>query len=87
MSILGMQSGYKDSSQCWKEVFKDLIRRGVDPVAIQIGVMDGLPGLESVFREVFVNAKTGRCWVHSLRNALSKTPKRLQDAFIQLAQR
>ena len=85
MSILGMQPGHKDSAQCWGEIFKDLIRRGLDPLAVKIGIMDGLPGLESVFRENFINSVTARCWVHSLRNTLAKTPKRLQEAFLLLA--
>jgi len=47
--------------------------------------MDGLPGLEKVFREEFPNAVTQRCWVHSLKNALNKCPKRLREAFKLLA--
>ena len=85
MSILAMQPGHKDSADCWREVFKDLVVRGLNPQAVQIGIMDGLPGLEAAFRESFVNAKTARCWVHSLRNALAKTPERLREAFKVLA--
>lgn len=85
MSILAMQPGHKDSADCWKEVFKDLVVRGLNPQSVQIGIMDGLPGLETAFRESFVNAKTARCWVHSLRNALAKTPERLREAFKLLA--
>ena len=47
--------------------------------------MDGLPGLERVFREEFPNAVTARCWAHSMRNALAKAPARLRDAFKQFA--
>lgn len=85
MSILAMQPGHKDSADCWREVFKDLVVRGLNPQAVQIGIMDGLPGLEAAFRESFVNAKSARCWVHSLRNALAKTPERLREAFKVLA--
>lgn len=85
MSILAMQPGQKDNADCWREVFKDLVIRGLNPAQVRIGVMDGLPGLESAFRESFVNAVTARCWVHSLRNALAKTPERLRIAFKHLA--
>lgn len=81
MSILAMQPGHKDSAECWTEVFKDLVVRGLNPQSVQIGIMDGLPGLETAFRESFVNAKTARCWAHSLRNAMAKTPERLRVAF------
>jgi transposase-like protein len=87
MSILSMQSGHKDSAECWREIFKDLIKRGLDSSFVKIGIMDGLPGLESVFCECFPSAVSARCWVHALRNALAKTPKRLQDAFKSLADR
>lgn len=87
MSILAMQPGYKDKAECWREVFKDLIKRGLDSQAVRIGIMDGLPGLETVFSETFPLAITGRCWVHSLRNALAKTPERLRVAFKSLAHR
>jgi len=85
MSILAMQPGHKDNAQCWNEVFKDLVVRGLNPAHVRIGIMDGLPGLESAFRENFVSAVTARCWVHSLRNALAKTPERLRVAFKGLA--
>lgn len=84
-SILAIEPGFKDSASCWKTVFSSLIERGLDASAVKLGIMDGLSGLESSFKEVFSNAKTQRCWVHSLRNALNKCPKRLQDSFKGLA--
>ncbi|MBK7892797.1 MAG: IS256 family transposase [Bdellovibrionales bacterium] len=85
MSILTIQPGQKDNAESWREAFKDLIKRGLDPDAVQIGVMDGLPGLENAFRESFTKAVTGRCWVHSLRNAMAKVPERLREPFKKLA--
>lgn len=85
MSILSISPGYKDNAESWREVFKDLVKRGLDPQAVQIGVMDGLPGLETAFKESFVRAVTARCWVHSLKNATAKVPERLRPAFKKLA--
>src|SRR3990167_2437448 len=53
--------------------------------AIRLGVMDGLPGLESAFRENFSNAVTQMCWVHALRNAVAKAPERLREPFKALS--
>jgi putative transposase len=39
---------------------------------VQLGIMDGLSGLEKVFQEEFANAKIQRCHVHVSRNVLSK---------------
>ena len=85
MSLLALQPGNKDDATSWEQVFKDLIARGLDPHAVQIGVMDGLPGLETKFKECFAKSVTGRCWVHSMRNALAKVPERLMVAFKQLS--
>lgn len=81
MSILAIEPGRKDSADCWSVVFDDLKRRGLSSDAMRIGIMDGLPGLEKVFRESFPSAVTARCWVHAMRNAMAKTPSRLSDAF------
>lgn len=83
-SLLALQSGQKDNAESWRVVFKDLIDRGLDPELIQIGVMDGLPGLEKIFKETFTKSMTGRCWVHAKRNAAAKCSKRLVGAFEKL---
>jgi transposase-like protein len=85
LSILAIQPGLKDNADSWREVFSDLIKRGLKTKSVRIGVMDGLPGLETAFKETFTAAVTGRCWVHALRNALAKTPERLREAFHRLA--
>jgi len=64
MSILAIQPGAKDSADCWREVFKDLARRGLKTDSVRIGIMDGLPGLENAFKEFYSNAVTGRCHCH-----------------------
>ena len=80
-SVLAIETGYKDSADCWRSVFDSLIKRGLDPRKVRIGIMDGLPGLEKTFKDTFPEAVTARCWVHSTRNAINKCPARLRDAF------
>jgi len=80
-SVLAIEAGHKDNVDSWRSVFDSLIRRGLDPRKVKIGIMDGLPGLEAAFRESFTEAVTARCWVHSMKNALNKCPARLRDAF------
>jgi transposase-like protein len=85
MSILAITPGQKDNVFCWKAVFNDLKKRGLNPNEVCVGIMDGLSGLETAFKEEFPKAQTARCWVHALRNALAKTPKRLTESFKMLA--
>lgn len=79
-TVLGLKSGDKESASSWREFFKDLKRRGLNRKDVQLGIMDGLPGLEKVFREEFRNAKIQRCQVHVAKNVLSKVPMRLKSA-------
>jgi len=77
-TVLGLQAGDKESATSWREMFKDLKRRGLNGKSISLGIMDGLAGLESVFKEEFTNAKIQRCQVHVARNILAKVPKKLK---------
>ena len=77
-SVLGLQSGDKESATSWREMFKDLKSRGLDAGCIRLGIMDGLPGLERVFKEEFTKAKVQRCQVHVARNILAKVPQKLK---------
>ena len=73
-SVLGFQSGDKESASSWREFFKDLKSRGLNGSIVKLGIMDGLAGLEKVFKEEFYNADVQRCQVHVARNVLSKVP-------------
>jgi putative transposase len=78
--VLGLQSGDKESATNWREFFRDLKSRGLDGTVVQLGIMDGLTGLEKVFEEEFPNAKVQRCQVHVARNVLAKVPHKLKKA-------
>ena len=79
-TVLGLQAGDKESATSWRELFKDLKQRGLDGSKVVLGIMDGLTGLEKVFKEEFTKAKVRRCQVHVSRNVLAKTPKKLKKA-------
>jgi putative transposase len=76
--VLGFQAGDKESAPSWREFFKDLKSRGLNGSHMVLGIMDGLPGLEKVFRDEFPKAKVQRCQVHVSRNVLAKVPKKLK---------
>lgn len=77
--VLGLQAGDKESASNWREYFKDLKTRGLDSGKVSLGVMDGLPGLEKVFKEEFPKAKVQRCQVHVARNVLAKVPQKFKQ--------
>jgi len=78
--VLGLQAGDKESASSWREFFKDLKNRGLAFQEVTLGIMDGLPGLERVFKEEFTNAKVQRCQVHVAKNVLAKVPKKLKKS-------
>jgi putative transposase len=80
-SVLAVEPGTRDNVEAWRAVFRELKRRGLAADGVRIGIMDGLPGLENLFKDEFPSAVTQRCWLHAQRNAIAKSPARLRDAF------
>ena len=76
--VLALQSGDKESAPTWRQLFKDLKKRGLDISKVTLGIMDGLSGLEKVFEEEFPHAKIQRCQVHVAKNVLAKVPRKLK---------
>lgn len=76
--VLGLQSGDKEAATNWREFFRDLKSRGLDGSSVRLGIMDGLSGLEKVFKEEFPHAKVQRCQVHVARNVLAKVPHKVK---------
>ncbi len=77
-TVLLIQAGDRESAAAWRQSCRDMKLRGLDGSNIQLGIMDGLPGLEKVFKEEFPNAKVQRCQVHVARNVLAKVPQKLK---------
>ncbi|PIR35756.1 MAG: IS256 family transposase [Bdellovibrio sp. CG11_big_fil_rev_8_21_14_0_20_39_38] len=77
--VIALQAGDKESAGTWRQLFKDLKVRGLDKRGVKLGIMDGLPGLEKVFREEFPEAKVQRCQVHVARNVMSKVPHNMRQ--------
>lgn len=80
-SILAMVQGDRDDVRAWRMVFARLKERGLDASAVELGIMDGLPGLATAFREAFPKARVARCWVHKARNVMPLVPRRYQAEF------
>jgi putative transposase len=73
--FLAMQRGDKEKASTWREIFKDVKKRKLDKDIVTLGIMDGLPGLMTVFKEEFPNARVQRCQVHVARNVLAKVSR------------
>ena len=74
--LLALEDGYRESTESWKSVLRDLKARGMKAPVLAVG--DGALGFWAALREVFPATREQRCWVHTIANALDKLPKRLQ---------
>lgn len=75
--LLAIEEGYRESYQSWRDVFRDLKKRGVRWIGLTIA--DGLDGLWKALREVFPVSKCQRSWLHKMRNVVDKVPSHAQE--------
>lgn len=72
---LAIVEGYRESTESWAEVLRDLKARGLSDPKLFCG--DGALGLWGAINAVYPKADQQRCWVHKMRNVLTHFPKRL----------
>jgi transposase-like protein len=71
-----MEDGYRESTESWLAVLRDLKARGMRAPVLATG--DGALGFWAAVREVWPQTREERCWVHRIANVLDKLPTRLQ---------
>ena len=71
--LVALADGYRESSESWAELLRDLKKRGMRAPELAVG--DGALGFWSAIRDVFPQTRHGRDWVHKTRNILDSMPK------------
>jgi putative transposase len=74
--VLAVEPGYRESSESWAEMLRDLKKRGLNCPRLVMG--DGHLGIWGALSEVYPDAMEQRCWNHKVRNVLDKLPKKVQ---------
>ena len=74
--LLAVEDGYRESTESWAAVMRDLKHRGLNEPKLVIG--DGALGTWAALRDVFPGARRQACWVHKIARVLDALPKRLQ---------
>ena len=77
----GPGDGRPGKADLWEGVFRDLGERGLNLEKVELGIMDGLPGLEQTFKRFFPRAQTQRCQKHAKANACRRVRKKERDLF------
>ncbi|MGH2969370.1 MAG: IS256 family transposase [Solirubrobacteraceae bacterium] len=75
--LLAVEDGYRESTESWAVVFRNLNDRGLGCPKLVTG--DGALGAWAALRDVFPKARRQACWVHKTANVLDALPKRLQS--------
>jgi putative transposase len=74
--LITVEDGFRESTESWASVLRDLSRRGMRAPVLAIG--DGALGFWAALRDVWPETREQRDWVHRVANVLDKLPKRLQ---------
>jgi transposase-like protein len=73
--LLAVEDGYRESTDSWAGVFRDMKRRGLNEPKLVIA--DGALGAWAALRDVYPGASEQRCWFHASGNVIDCLPKRL----------
>jgi transposase-like protein len=74
--VLAVEPGYRESTESWSEVLRDLKKRGMNCPCLVVG--DGNLGIWGALANIYPGALEQRCWNHKMVNVLDKLPKKLQ---------
>ncbi len=76
--LVGIADGYRESTDSWAELLRDLKRRGMRAPVLAVG--DGALGFWGAIVDVFPETRHQRDWVHKAANILDALPKTMQAA-------
>jgi transposase-like protein len=75
--LIAIADGYRESEQSWRELLRDVQRRGLT-VEPNLAVADGALGFWAAMRKIWRTTREQRCWVHKTANVLNKLPQSMQ---------
>ncbi len=75
--VLAVESGYRESTESWAALLRDLKARGLREPRLVIA--DGHLGIWGAVATVFPEVAEQRCWNHRIVNVLDTLPQKLQS--------
>lgn len=75
--LVAVAPGYRESTESWAELLRDLKDRGLAAPALATG--DGALGFWAALRDVFPETREQACWVHKTARVLDALPKRRHE--------
>lgn len=80
--VLAIEPGFRESTESWTEVFRDLSKRGIADPKLVVG--DGNSSIWGAVANVWPSASEQRCWNHKIVNVLDKVAKKDQAEAAEL---
>jgi len=78
--VLGVGIAESEMETSWRRFLEGLLERGLK--GVQLVISDAHSGLKKAIRSALNGVSWQRCKVHFLRNALAKTPRKLQGVLL-----
>ncbi len=75
-AVLAITPGYRESTESWAAVLRDLTARGL--AVPKLVIADGHLGIWAALGQVYPEAAAQRCWNHKILNVLDQLPKKVQ---------
>jgi transposase-like protein len=75
--LVAVADGYRESTESWADVLRDLKRRGMGAPVLAVG--DGALGFWGALSEAFPATRHQRDWVHKAANVLNALPSSAQS--------
>lgn len=75
-TIVALQAGFRESTESWGGLLRDLKQRGMNVPRLVIG--DGHLGIWAGLRGIYPQSSEQRCWNHRIVNLLDRVPKKKQ---------
>jgi transposase-like protein len=74
--VLAVSPGYRESTESWAAVLRDLAARGLKPPRLVVG--DGHLGRWAALPAIWPEVAEQRCWNHKVLNVLDQLPRKVQ---------
>jgi putative transposase len=81
--MISFRQADAESEAQWEAFLRDLYDRGLHGKRLRLVVTDGGSGLHRALDTVYPYVSRQRCWVHKLRNAATKLPRKVQEACLK----
>lgn len=74
--VLAVMPGYRESTESWAGVLRDLKARGLSTPKLLVA--DGHLGIWGAVAQVWPETREQRCWNHKILNVLDRLPRKVQ---------